>query len=180
MAKVKKITSGEGHKAPFRLFGNINHTPRTFTAGEFSAVFSVRPMRADERARMQAAERRLNQSHDYLGARDRAGVSDDMIDADKVAEKLGVKYDHPSVLEQLNKTFLLIDKYKTIVPDEYARFAVSTREAIVACCESVEVDGVVTKFDGCVWESMPSSVQMWLKEEVEKESYLTEDEEVGL
>jgi hypothetical protein len=180
MAEVKKITSGEGCKAPFRLFGNINHTKRTYIMGEFSAVFSVRPLRADERARLRASEDRLQDSHDWAGARERAGVTPEMLNAASVAKELGLAVDNICVERLIRQRLLLVSSHKTVDPDEYARFAVATREAVVACCESVTVGDEVTPFTADVWEAIPESVQLWLFAEVERDSTLTEDEEVGL
>jgi len=180
MARVKKITSGEGCKAPFRLFGNINHTPRTFTAGEFSAVFSVRPMRADERAKFRASEERLNNSHDWAGARIRAGVAEDMTDASMIAKRLGVDVEDGAVLRELETAFLRISAHKKIIPEEYELFAIASREAVINTCQHVIVDNELIPFTADVWESLPESVQLWLMDEVMKNSTLTEEEEVGL
>ena len=168
MAKIKKVTSGEGHKAPFRLFGNINHTPRTFTSGEFSAVFSVRPMRADERAKFRAAEDRLRLSQDYAGAYGRAGVTPDMVDAEKHSE------------EEIFQAYQKIMSHRIVDPEESARFATVSRHVVVACCDYVIFEGVKTMISGDVFDSLPESVQAWLLDEVQAESFITEEEEVGL
>jgi hypothetical protein len=163
-------------KAPFRLFGKIEHNWVEVPSQFGDARFFMRSMTNSEKSILAKSEDIIAGVRDVSGAFARAGTThSEVFD--------GVGDDNRSESDLL-KFLELWGKVKAqFIYDEKAesRFIESKKKAVLSCVSMVDVDGIEIPFTADLYDSISSvEVADWLFEEVKRQSYANNAERLSL
>jgi len=173
MTEVKETA-----KTPFRLLGKIEHSERTYPECE-GVSFSVRPMKTWERPVWENEKEIYEREFSIHRAMRKLGMTREqvfVIDSNGEATK-----------DEAGNVVVRVDNYNAVVDSIAAsaeaikRIEIARREVILACVESVTIDGKKQDFTADLYDAdLAKNVVSWLIEQIEYDSTIQQDEIAGL
>ena len=173
MTEVKETA-----KTPFRLFGKIEHSERVYP--EYEGVsFSVRPMKTSERSVWENEKNIYENEISFSRAMRKLGLSREQV--------FVVDSNGEATRDEAGNVIMRVDNYNAVIDsitvstEALKRMENARREVILACVETVTIDGKKQAFTADLYDAdLAKNVVTWLIEQIEYDSTIQKDEIVGL
>ena len=173
MTEVKETA-----KTQFRLFGKIEHSERIYP--EYEGVsFSIRPMKTSERSVWENEKNIYENEISFSRAMRKLGLSREqvfVVDANGEA----TRDESGNIVVRVDNYNAVVDSI-TVSTESLKRIENARREVILACVESVTIEGKKQAFTADLYDAdLAKNVVAWLIEQIEYDSTIQPDEVVGL